>query len=147
MPDHGDFDGTLPVEPVADDGVPLRTAYCAAKFGLAGYGDALRAEVAHLGLQVHNIYPGSIRTDVSRNALTADGSARGVSDKTIDNGIAPDVAVRQMIDAMLAGEREIIVAEGAELAMGEARRTPEALLEQMGAMMAAGYAERMKAET
>ncbi|MGH6786443.1 MAG: SDR family NAD(P)-dependent oxidoreductase, partial [Novosphingobium sp.] len=91
-------------------GVPLRTAYCAAKFGLAGYGDALRAEVAHLGLQVHNIYPGSIRTDVSRNALTADGAPRGVSDKAIDNGIEPDVAVRQMLDGMLAGEREIIVA-------------------------------------
>ena len=124
-------------------GVPMRTAYCAAKFGLAGYGDALRAEVAHLGLQVHNIYPGSVRTDVSRNALTADGAKRGVSDKVIDNGIEPAVAVAQMIAGMLAGSREIIVAEGAELAMGEARRTPEALLDQIGAFMAAGYIARM----
>ncbi len=127
-------------------GVPLRTAYCAAKHGLAGYGDALRAEVAHLGLQVHNIYPGSIRTGVSRNALTGDGSARGVSDKAIDNGIDPDEAADRMIDAMLNGEREIIVADRGELALGEARRTPDALLDQMGALMAAGYAEQMKAE-
>ncbi len=127
-------------------GVPMRTAYCAAKFGIAGYADALRAEVAHLGLQVHNIYPGSIATDVSRNALTADGSRRGVSDKAIDNGIDPDVAVAQMIDAMLAGQREIIVAEGLEQQMGELRRTPDALLDQVGALMARGYAERMKAE-
>ena len=124
-------------------GVPMRTAYCAAKFGIAGYADALRAEVGHLGIQVHNIYPGSIATDVSRNALTADGSKRGVSDKVIDNGIAPDVAVAQMIDQMLAGAREIIIAEGAELAMGEARRTPDALLDQIGAFMAAGYVQRM----
>ena len=124
-------------------GVPMRTAYCAAKFGIAGYADALRAEVGHLGIQVHNIYPGSIATDVSRNALTADGSKRGVSDKVIDNGIAPDVAVAQMIEQMLAGAREIIVAEGAELAMGEARRTPDALLDQIGAFMAAGYVQRM----
>ena len=124
-------------------GVPMRTAYCAAKFGLAGYGDALRAEVAHLGVQVHNIYPGSVRTDVSRNALTADGAKRGVSDKVIDNGIEPSIAVAQMIAGMLAGSREIIVAEGAELAMGEARRTPEALLDQIGAFMAAGYIARM----
>ena len=124
-------------------GVPLRTAYCAAKFGIAGYADALRAEVAHLGLQVHNIYPGSVRTDVSRNALTADGSSRGVSDQAIDNGIDPDLAVQAMITAMLAGEREIIVAEGAELKMGEARRTPDALLDQIGGFMAAGYVERM----
>lgn len=127
-------------------GVPMRTGYSAAKFGLAGYADALRAEVAHLGLQVHNIYPGSIRTGVSRNALTADGSARGVSDKVIDNGIEPDAAARTMIDAMLGGEREIFVAEGRELALGEMRRTPEALFDQMAGMMAAGYAEKMKAE-
>lgn len=124
-------------------GVPMRTAYCAAKFGIAGYADALRAEVGHLGLQVHNIYPGSVATDVSRNALTADGSKRGVSDQVIDNGIPPAVAVAQMIEEMLAGNREIIVAEGAEKAMGEARRTPDALLDQIGAFMAAGYVQRM----
>jgi short-subunit dehydrogenase len=127
-------------------GVPLRTGYSAAKFGLSGYADALRAEVAHLGLQVHVIYPGSIRTGVSRNALTADGSTRGFSDQAIDNGIDPDIAANRMIEALLNGEREIIVAERGELAMGEARRTPEALLDQMGALMAAGYGEKMKVE-
>lgn len=127
-------------------GVPLRTAYSAAKFGLAGYADALRAEVAQLGLEVHVIYPGSIRTDVSRNALTSDGSRRGASDKAIENGIDPDVAAAEMLAAMLRGEREIIVAQGAERAMGELRRTPDALFDQIAAMMAAGYAERMTAE-
>lgn len=127
-------------------GVPLRTAYCAAKFGLAGYGDALRAEVEHLGLMVHNIYPGSVRTDVSRNALTAAGAPRGVSDKAIDNGLDPAVAAAQMIEAMLRRDREIIVAEGAELAMGEARRTPDTLIDQIGALMGKGYAERMANE-
>ncbi len=127
-------------------GVPMRTAYCAAKFGLAGYADALRAEVALHGIQVHNIYPGSVRTDVSRNALTADGSARGASDKAIDNGIDPAAAAAEMLDAMTRGEREIIVAVGGEKAMGELRRTPDALLDQVAAMMASGYAEKMKAE-
>lgn len=127
-------------------GVPMRTAYCAAKFGLAGYADALRAETSVLGLKVHTIYPGSIRTDVSRNALTADGSARGASDSVIDNGIDPMVAARWMIDAMLADQREIIVAEGGEAKMGELRRTPDALFDQVAAMMAAGYAEKMKSE-
>lgn len=128
-------------------GVPMRTAYSAAKFGLVGYADALRTEVAHLGLQVHVIAPGSIRTDVSRNALTADGSARGVSDKAIENGIDPAEAANEMLDRMLAGEREIIIATGAEKQMGELRRTPDALLDQMAALVAKGYAERMKEES
>jgi dehydrogenase/reductase SDR family protein 7B len=127
-------------------GVPLRTAYSAAKFGLAGYSDALRAEVAHLGIKVHTIYPGSIRTNVSRNALNADGSARGVSDKAIENGIDPDEAVDQMLTAIANDEREIVVAVGVEQAMGEARRTPEALFDQVEALMARGYAEQMAAE-
>ena len=127
-------------------GVPLRTAYSAAKFGLIGYADALRAETAHLGIKVHVIAPGSIRTDVSRNALTADGSRREVSDSAIDNGIAPDIAAAEMLAAIANDEREIIIATGVEKAMGELRRTPEALFDQIAGLMAAGYAEKMKAE-
>ena len=127
-------------------GVPLRTAYSAAKFGLIGYADALRAEVAQLGLKVHVIIPGSVRTDVSRNALTADGSRREASDKAIENGIDPDVAAAEMLAAIARDEREIIIATGAEKAMGELRRTPEALFDQIAGLMAAGYAEKMRAE-
>lgn len=124
-------------------GSPLRTAYSAAKFGLIGYADALRAEVAMLGLQVHVIAPGSIRTGVSRNALTADGSARGVSDEAIDNGMDPAEAARRMLDAMAAGQREIVVAEGVEQWLAETTRTPDELFDRMAAFMAAGYAQRM----
>ena len=127
-------------------GVPMRTAYSAAKFGLAGYADALRAELSQTGVAVHVIYPGSVATNVSRNALVGDGRQRGVSDKAIDEGIPADVAARAMLDGMAAGEREIIIAEGAERAMGEARRTPEALFDQVAGMVAKGYMERMEAE-
>ncbi|MEE4155512.1 MAG: SDR family NAD(P)-dependent oxidoreductase, partial [Erythrobacter sp.] len=125
-------------------GVPLRTAYCAAKFGLAGYADALRAELSSTGISVHAIYPGSVATNVSRNALTGDGSARGRSDKAIDEGIAPDDAARRMLEGIAAGEREIIVAEGMELSMGEMRRTPDALFDQLAALVASGYMDKME---
>ena len=125
-------------------GVPLRTAYSAAKFGLIGYANALRSEVTGAGLQVHVIAPGSVRTDVSRNALNADGSRRGVSDKGIDRGMEPAEAVATMLAAMVAGEREIIVAHGFEQEIGEACRTPEAVFDRMAAMVADGYAAKME---
>ncbi|MEO0591837.1 MAG: SDR family NAD(P)-dependent oxidoreductase [Pseudomonadota bacterium] len=128
-------------------GVPMRTAYSAAKFGLAGYADALRGELSINGVSVHTIYPGSVATNVSRNALNADGSVRGVSDKAIDNGIPADEAAKSILDGMANGEREIIIAERAELAMGEMRRTPDALFDQIAAMVASGYMENMEAET
>ena len=125
-------------------GVPMRTAYCAVKFGLAGYGDALRGELSQTGVSVHMIYPGSVATNVSRNAMTADGSKRGVSDKVIDEGIPAPEAAKTMLDGIANGEREIIVAEGMELAMGEARRTPDQLFDQVAATVASGYMEKME---
>ena len=127
-------------------GVPLRTAYCAAKHGLIGYADALRAELSQGGVEVHVVCPGSIATDVSRNALNGDGSVRGRSDKAIDNGIAPIDAARRIVDAIEQGTREIIVAEGAEEAMGEMRRTPDKLFDQVADMVERGYMEKMQAE-
>ena len=128
-------------------GVPMRTAYCAAKFGLIEYADALRAELSQQGVSVHVVCPGSVATDVSRNALTADGSKRGRSDKVIDNGIAPNEAAKRIVDAVEANQREIIVAEGVEEAMGELRRTPDQLLDQVAGMVAAGYMDKMKADS
>ncbi len=127
-------------------GVPMRTAYSAAKFGLAGYADALRGELSQTGVGVHVIYPGSVATNVSRNAMLADGRKRGVSDKAIDEGIPADVAAKAMLDGMAAGTREIIIAEGVELAMGEMRRTPDALFDQIAGMVAKGYMEKMEGE-
>jgi dehydrogenase/reductase SDR family protein 7B len=125
-------------------GAPMRTAYSAAKFGLIGYANSLRTEVTGEGLQVHVIAPGSVRTNVSRNALNADGSRRGVSDKGIDRGMDPVEAAAMMLAAMAAGEREIIVARGFEQHIGEACRTPDAIFDKMAAMVADGYATKME---
>ena len=127
-------------------GVPMRTAYCAAKHGLIGYADALRGELSQSGIDVHVICPGSVATDVSRNALTSDGTKRGRSDEVIDNGIAPEDAAKRIVDAIELNQREIIVAEGMEEAMGELRRTPDQLFDQVAGMVAKGYMEKMQAE-
>jgi len=127
-------------------GVPMRTAYCAVKFGLAGYADALRAELSQTGVSVHVIYPGSVATDVAKNALVADGSKRGRSDRAIDEGIPAPDAAKTMLDEIAKGTREIIVAQGMEAGMGEMRRTPDALFDQVAAMVANGYMEKMEAE-
>ena len=128
-------------------GVALRSAYCAAKHGLIGYHDAVRAEIEHLGVQVHVIAPGSIRTNVSRNAITADGSARGVSDKAIDEGRPADEAAAEMLDGIAAGRREMILATGVEAHIAALRRSdPDAAFALVGKMVQAGYAQKMGAE-
>jgi dehydrogenase/reductase SDR family member 7B len=129
-------------------GVPLRSAYCAAKHGLIGYHDSVRAENEHLGIQVHVIAPGSIRTDVSRNAITADGSTRGVSDAAIDNGMPPADAAAAILAAIEAGKRELVLASGMEHDIAVLRRhDPEAVFDRVSAMVRAGYAQQMAADT
>jgi dehydrogenase/reductase SDR family member 7B len=128
-------------------GIPLRTAYCAAKHGLVGYADALRSEVAGQGVKILVVAPGSVRTNVSRNALNADGSARGVSDKAIDNGIDPAFVASAIWDAVAQGKREIVIAEGVEASIPPLRaQDPERLFDMVEAMVAKGYAQKLSAE-
>ena len=128
-------------------GVALRSAYCAAKHGLIGYHDAVRAENEHLGVQVHVIAPGSIRTNVSRNALNADGTTRGQSDKAIDEGMDAGEAALAMLTAIEAGTRELILATGVEAHIAALRRSdPDATFALLSATVQAGYAKKMATE-
>jgi dehydrogenase/reductase SDR family member 7B len=128
-------------------GPPLRSAYAAAKHGLIGYHDSLRAETAHQGMKVLVVAPGSIRTNVSKNALDADAKTRGVSDAAIDNGMDPMLAAARILDAFLAGQRELILAEGGEADIARLRRAdPNAAFDLMERMVASGYAKQLGAE-
>lgn len=128
-------------------GVPLRTAYCAAKHGLIGYSDALRTEIAGQGVKVLVVAPGSVRTNVSRNALNSDGSVRGKSDAAIDEGIDPDIVAQKIWDAVAAGTREIVIADGMEATIPTLRaQDPERLFDLFETFIANGYAEKLGAE-
>ena len=123
-------------------GVPLRTGYSAAKFACVGYFEALRAEVElAYGVGVTVILPGSVQTNIARNALEGNGDARGRSDDNIDNGIPVERAVTTILDGLAADARDIVVAEGRELMVLEARASnPDmvfATLGQLGAQLAA----------
>ncbi|MEM9725804.1 MAG: SDR family NAD(P)-dependent oxidoreductase [Pseudomonadota bacterium] len=121
-------------------GVPLRTAYCAAKHGVFGYFDALRSEVSHLGLSVHVVAPGSIKTDISRNAMTGTGEKRGESDPAIEAGMSPEKLAEIILTQVKKGRGEIIVAEGRERLIERLRRwAPEFAFKRIAAMVAQGY--------
>ena len=125
-------------------GPPLRTAYAAAKHGLIGYMDSLRTEVSvRHNINVTNVLPGSVATNISRNALTADGGSRGKSDANIDNGDDPADLANEILQAIQNNTPELIFAKGTELEAAQQRQSnPEALFElmnQMGAQIAERY--------
>ena len=63
------------------------------------------------------VTPGFVKTAIAANALTADGSVRGRSDDNIEGGITAEEAAQQILDGMAAGNREIPVGRGPEMAM------------------------------
>ncbi|MAZ86593.1 MAG: short chain dehydrogenase [Cellvibrionaceae bacterium] len=97
-------------------GVPIRTGYCAAKHAVMGFFDALRTEVAHLGINVTTITPGFIHTNVSINALTGDGSPTGTTDENIANGMDVTECCQIIVEGFENGVEEI--AMGGEQEMG-----------------------------
>jgi dehydrogenase/reductase SDR family member 7B len=127
-------------------GVPMRSAYCAAKHGIFGYFDSVRCETAHLGIKVHVIAPGSVKTNVSRNALSADGARRGESDAAIEAGMSVEDAVAAIMNAVESETRELILATGVEAHIAQLRRSnPDAVFDMMAASVVQGYAAKMNA--
>jgi short-subunit dehydrogenase len=55
-------------------GTPLRSSYAASKHALHGFFDSLRTEVYQDNIVVTLICPGFVNTNVSKNALTGDGT-------------------------------------------------------------------------
>lgn len=90
-------------------GTPLRSAYSASKHALHGYFDSLRAELAKDGIAVTIVCPGYIRTNVSRNALTGDGSAFGKMDETHKDATTPEACARAVVAGVAGRKREVHV--------------------------------------
>jgi short-subunit dehydrogenase len=103
-------------------GAPLRTGYCAAKHAVMGFFDALRTEVAADGLQVTTITPGFIRTNVSKNALGADGTPTGTTDDDIAGGMDVGECADVIIAGFESGEPEIAVGSGPEMGLLQLKR-------------------------
>jgi dehydrogenase/reductase SDR family member 7B len=94
-------------------GTPLRSSYSASKHALHGFFESLRAEHHGDGLRVTVVCPGFVQTEVSRNALTGDGSPQGTMDDATAKGITADECAAGLLDAT-AREREEVYVGGRE---------------------------------
>ena len=90
-------------------GTPYRSSYAASKHALHGFFDSLRAEHYRDNIQVTMICPGFIRTNVSINALTGDGSPLNQMDEAQDKGMSPEACAREIVKGIEEGKEEILV--------------------------------------
>jgi len=90
-------------------GFPLRSAYSAAKHAMHGFFESVRIENYQHNIKVNIIIGGRIKTNVSLNAVMADGKAYGKMDAGQNKGITPEKAARQILKGIRKNKSEILV--------------------------------------
>ena len=109
-------------------GTPLRSTYAASKHALHGFFDSLRAEHHSDNIIVTLICPGFVNTNVSKNALTGDGTPQAKMDSATANGINPDRFAKLMAKAIYKQKEEVHIAGAKEkLAVFAKRFFPKVL--------------------
>jgi short-subunit dehydrogenase len=90
-------------------GTPFRSSYAASKHALHGFFESLRAEVFVDNIFVTMICPGFIKTNVSINALTADGTALNEMDQAQENGMSTEDCAKAILSALTAKKEEVCI--------------------------------------
>ncbi|GHJ37063.1 SDR family oxidoreductase [Streptomyces sp. TS71-3] len=112
-------------------GVPYQSAYCASKFAVRGFTDALRQELRGTGVRAVTVYPGGITTNIARNArFRADPEGRGRTKEQLAAEFeavtmtSPDKAAEVIHRGVDGGRARILIGPDAYLFDALARITP-----------------------
>jgi short-subunit dehydrogenase len=85
-------------------GVPLNSEYCASKFALRGFSEALRAEFSGLGIDVLMVSPGSTETELFDHLLEQNGQLPWSTKRRV----SPDRVAKATVVAIRRGRHEIV---------------------------------------
>ncbi|GII23388.1 SDR family NAD(P)-dependent oxidoreductase [Planosporangium mesophilum] len=112
-------------------GVPYQSAYCAAKFAVRGFTEALRQELRGTGVRAVTVHPGGITTNIARNArIRKDPEGLGRTHEQMAAQFeamtmtSPDKAAAIIHRGVERGKARILVGPDAYLFDALARITP-----------------------
>ncbi|HAH50614.1 MAG TPA: short chain dehydrogenase [Balneola sp.] len=90
-------------------GTKYRTAYSGSKHAVQGFFDSLRQEMYEHNIAVTLICPGPIKTNITKNALTGDGSSFGKMGDMHDQAMDADEMVSKIWSRLVSKKDEIVV--------------------------------------
>lgn len=105
-------------------GFPLRSAYSASKHAIHGFYETLFFEVKQFNINVSIVLPGRIKTNVSKNALTKDGSVYGKMDDGQGDGMPADKCAKIIIKGIKKNKKEILVGNNELMMVHFKRKIP-----------------------
>lgn len=86
-------------------GLPFVSTYCASKQAITGYYESLRYEVSKYNINITILSPGFIKTDITKNSLTADGRIFNKDSIAQEKGMNATLCAKKMIQAIKKGKR------------------------------------------
>jgi NAD(P)-dependent dehydrogenase (short-subunit alcohol dehydrogenase family) len=94
-------------------GLPYETAYCASKFAMAGFSEALRTEVMAQGVDVSTIFPGAVESEIWETTENRTGldmasvlpkfPARELARIIVQDARVPQPEIVMALDAQVVG--------------------------------------------
>ncbi len=111
-------------------GTQYRSAYAASKHALHGWFDSLRQEVYGHQILVTLVCPGYVKTNVTINALTADGQKFDKMGEGQKKAMSPEIFARKLLPK-LAKQKEEVYIGGMEVAAVYLKRWFPGLLNKL----------------
>lgn len=91
---------------------PLQTSYVATKFAVRGFSESLRAELADANIGVTSVHPGTIQTNIVRDArlVTTSEAVRENTQRLFDRlGTSPDVVAARVVKAIEYNSPRVLI--------------------------------------
>lgn len=86
-----------------------RSGYAASKHALHGYYESLYLENRLQGIHITMICPGSIKTNISYNAINKEGLSTGVAEERLELGMDATACAKQIIIAVAKNKKEVLI--------------------------------------
>ena len=109
-------------------GLPSQSSYCATKFAVRGFSEALWAELHEAGIGVTSVHPGGVRTNIVRTSRTADPAAKQQMIERFDRlAMAPEKAAARILQAVERNRLRVVICPEAHAADWAKRIAPVAV--------------------
>jgi dehydrogenase/reductase SDR family member 7B len=84
-----------------------RSAYAASKHGVVGFYDSIRLELNEFGVNVCNIMPGFVATNITKNAIGS--TQKLINNNENQNGLTPENFANQAIKAIINRKQNVYI--------------------------------------
>ena len=105
-------------------GVPNHADYCASKFAVRGFTEALAVELLHTPISVHLVHPGGVATNIARREETQAFAGKYLVSP-------PEEVARKVVDAIGGPRTRIVVGHGSRKISVAARVLPLPVLARL----------------